>query len=78
MEDKRRTAYLVIEKLKYQPPSLQALWVKKLISITGTKPAPRTLLTEQQLVSLSNSKGVTIGCHTMNHPMFSYISADVA
>jgi peptidoglycan/xylan/chitin deacetylase (PgdA/CDA1 family) len=77
-EDKRSTASIIIEKFKYQTPSVQAQWVKQLILIAGSPSAPRQLLTAQQLLELSNCKGVTIGCHTMTHPMFSYISAEVA
>ena len=77
-DEKRSTANTIVEKFKYQAPTTQEDWLQKLLVLTETTKGKRALLTEQELSLLSNAPGVTIGCHTMTHPMFSYISADAA
>ncbi|WP_275098468.1 polysaccharide deacetylase family protein [Sedimenticola hydrogenitrophicus] len=72
--DKQNVMNLLIENLKTLMPEEQKNRINTLKVITGNVSlTTRNMLTKDELISLSEEKGMTIGTHTMRHPMMSYI-----
>lgn len=77
-DDKCETIRAVRKVLKNQKPDVRDEYLEQLYKEADVEPSERYMMSEEQLVALSESDRITIGCHTMRHPMLSYISTDKA
>ena len=75
-EEKSALIALLLEQLKAMRLPQQKEAVQLICQRTGVTPARRLMLTETQLRQFSGTEGVTVGCHTFNHPMLSVCSQD--
>jgi len=66
----------IIRKIKYLDPVIRKTLVQKIQGRSGRLPDD-LMLTDAQIQSLARS-GVSIGAHTVNHPILSSVSAEIA
>lgn len=77
-QDKKVSIERCIELLKNQRPDCRDDYLQKLYQLSGTAPGERYMLSEKDVAELTREPLITVGCHTMYHPMMSYISTDSA
>ncbi|MFT5720521.1 MAG: peptidoglycan/xylan/chitin deacetylase (PgdA/CDA1 family) [Motiliproteus sp.] len=67
----------LLERLKVEPPRQQRLLLNQIIDRLEVSLDQRLILSEPEIRQLQ-SLGMTIGCHTMTHPMLSKVSPEFA
>jgi peptidoglycan/xylan/chitin deacetylase (PgdA/CDA1 family) len=77
-QEKKQTIEQLIVLLKNQRTEKRNAYLTLLYNISNTNEVARYMLSENDLRILAKEPIITIGCHTMNHPMLSYISTDAA
>ncbi|MFT4517660.1 MAG: peptidoglycan/xylan/chitin deacetylase (PgdA/CDA1 family) [Halioglobus sp.] len=75
-EDRFNSAEAIIRSIKHRDPELRGRLVEDIEKRVGELPSD-LMLTDTQLQSLA-SAGVTIGAHTVNHPILASVSDHIA
>lgn len=70
-------AFDIIKKLKYQTPAKREEAISALIEATGVSLPKNLMMTRTQVAGLADS-GMTIGAHTVHHPILASIDIDAA
>jgi peptidoglycan/xylan/chitin deacetylase (PgdA/CDA1 family) len=77
LEDRRRSLDQILKKLKYLQPAERSSLVAELAASTKSASARHLMLSSEQVRALS-AGGMTIGAHTVNHPILSRIGESEA
>jgi peptidoglycan/xylan/chitin deacetylase (PgdA/CDA1 family) len=77
MEDRRRSVAELLGTLKYLEPAQRSELVARLADAAQIQPARELMMTSDQLRSLA-AAGMTIGAHTMSHPILSRVAENKA
>lgn len=64
--------------LKNQKNEIRDNYLSELVFEADSVASERYMMTEAQLQAMAQDPSVTIGCHSMSHPMLSYMSKDAA
>lgn len=78
LEQKKLAIDALKSLLKNQKTDIRDKYLNELLIEAASPSSDRYMMTESQLQAMARDTSVTIGCHSMNHPMFSYISKDAA
>ena len=77
VEDRRRSLGELLGKLKYLEPGERSALVAELVGAAKIQPPRDLMMTTDQLRALA-AAGMTIGAHTVSHPILSRVSEDKA
>jgi peptidoglycan/xylan/chitin deacetylase (PgdA/CDA1 family) len=77
VEDRRRSVDELIGKLKYLDPGRREALCNDIAATASNEPPRDLMLTTDQVRTLANA-GMTIGAHTINHPILSRVSEQEA
>src|SRR5574340_89149 len=73
LEDRRRSLEQLLGKLKYLEPAKRENLANGLTAVTGVQPPCDLMLTTGQVRALAEA-GMTIGAHTVSHPILSRVA----
>jgi len=74
LEDKARTGYELLKRLKHLPTSQRTEYVNHIASLAGN--LPDDLMMSSSQVRAMHAQGMEIGGHTVNHPILANLSDD--
>jgi peptidoglycan/xylan/chitin deacetylase (PgdA/CDA1 family) len=77
MEDRQRSLNALLGKLKYLDPDHRERLVNEIAKTVNIQPPNDLMLTSDQVRILSDAE-MTIGAHTVNHPILSRVSEGIA
>lgn len=72
---RRSAAYHLLQQLKYLPLAERLQRVEELYRLNNWPEGPALMMTPEQVRELSQ-KGITIGAHTVNHPILKVLSSE--
>lgn len=77
LTDRRKSLGLLLDALKYMEPAQRERTAEHLMAVTNIEPSRTLMLTSDQVRSLADS-GMTIGAHTVSHPILARVTDEDA
>lgn len=75
--NKSKTIVSLVSKIKYKSPDFRDYISNRVLDILNITPPTNRMMTDNQIVELANN-GMTIGAHTVTHPILSSLDNETA
>lgn len=77
LDDRKNSLDRLLNELKYREPAQRSRMVNDLATLADVEPTPNIMLTSEQ-VRLLAAAGITIGAHTVSHPILARVDEQQA